>query len=468
MDAARTLSAVDRAGMAQLLALAAFALGQAVMVNNGVIHPAAIAWLGLAVLASLLSILSAGRSIRSRLAKVSLEKLLAILAAIQWIELLAWGVRWSPRGVGSIGWFIAAVSLVAVGGLLAFFSGRPRVARVALLAGHAAAGVYVVLSSPKPGIDVWLFQQESTTALLHGRNPYEARYRDLYPPELGFYGPGVSKDGWLTYSYPYPPLTLLAAAPGRLLGDVRWAHLAALEAAALLLASLARGRKGFFAAAFLLTSPRSLLVVMAGWTEPMVVLALAATLWCAARHPKKTWIALGILLGVKQYAVLLAPLTPLLMPPNERRRWPHVLGRAIILAAVITLPFFLWNPAAFTRSAVLWQFRQPFRLDALSYVTMLARLTGVQLGAGLGFAAAAGMLAWSLRKFAPSPGAFSAAATLTLLPFFALNKQAFCNYYFLVIATACFTAALIEKKPSAADLQAVRTDDEPFTPRLAA
>ena len=88
---------------------------------------------------------------------------------------------------------------------------------------------------PDPFIDVWDFQQDASAALLHGQNPYEVRLRNIYESKV-LYGPGTVVDGFLTLRYPYPPLTLLMTAPARLLGDVRWADLAALEAAAILIA----------------------------------------------------------------------------------------------------------------------------------------------------------------------------------------------------------------------------------------
>ena len=87
-----------------------------------------------------------------------------------------------------------------------------------LICGHALAGAFTIWSMPIPIIDVWFFQQQSAAALLEGRDPYGVRYRDVYSRNLGFYGENVSVDGWLQYSFPYPPLTLLLVAPGYLLG----------------------------------------------------------------------------------------------------------------------------------------------------------------------------------------------------------------------------------------------------------
>jgi len=43
-----------------------------------------------------------------------------------------------------------------------------------------------------------------------------------------------------------------------------------------------------------------------------------------------------------------------------------------------------------------------------------------------------------LRRVTSSPAGFAAAVTAVHLMFFAFNKLAFCNYYYFVIATACW------------------------------
>ena len=40
-----------------------------------------------------------------------------------------------------------------------------------------------------------------------------------------------------------------------------------------------------------------------------------------------------------------------------------------------------------------------------------------------------------------SPAGFAAGLTLVNLAFFAVNKQAFCNYYYFVICTCCWAVA---------------------------
>src|SRR5262249_32770251 len=130
-------------------------------------------------------------------------------------------------------------------------------------------------------------------------------------------------------------------------------------------------------AAMLLFTPRSLFVIKGGWTEPTVLLAFCVCIYCAAQKRNWLWIAVGLLLAIKQYTFVSMPLVVILAPRREVWR---ILFKSAIVAACIPLPFFLWNPVSFFRSVVLWQLRQPFRFDALSIPALIAHLDGVQLG----------------------------------------------------------------------------------------
>ena len=218
---------------------------------------------------------------------------------------------------------------------------------------------------------------------------------------------------------------------------------------------LAAGSRGIWAAALLLLTPRSLLVIEAAWIDPIVILMLAFTLYCAVRKPRMLWLALGMFLASKQYVVLLTPLMVLLLKGEKRR----ILFKAMMVAAAVTLPFFLWNPSAFVQNVITLQFRLPFRMDALSFTSMFAHLTGYQIGAWAGFVAAGAATFYAMRRSPHNPGGFAGAAAIVLLVFFALNKQAFCNYYFLVIACCSFAMALSHNEDMSTEV------DTPVTSR---
>ncbi|HXU80320.1 MAG TPA: hypothetical protein VN914_02915, partial [Polyangia bacterium] len=183
------------------------------------------------------------------------------------------------------------------------------------------------------------------------------------------------------------------------------------------------------AAALLLFSPRFGLLIQMAWTEPFTILFLGATVLSALRAPRWLPLALGLLLATKQYLIFVVPLVWLLVP--DRRRALSVLLQALGVALLVTLPLALWKPAAFVRSAVTLQFRQPFRPDALSVLVPLAKAGMPRaLGSILPLSLAALATLFTLRRCPRSPAGWALAVAFVYLVFLAFNKQAFCNYYF--------------------------------------
>jgi len=209
------------------------------------------------------------------------------------------------------------------------------------------------------------------------------------------------------------------------------------------------------AAALFLLTPRGFFVLSQGWTEPFVVLLLAATVFVASRRIRAAPYLLGLFWAIKQYVVLSAPLTLLLIPAKEqappkgpaapRGIWKIALRWVVKAAAValtVTLPFVLWGPKPFWWSAVAVQVRQPFRPDALSYLAGLYAWRGVALPAAVGFLALAGTMLLALVRTPRTPAGFAAATGVAFAVFFALNKQAFANYYYFAIGALTIAAAV--------------------------
>jgi hypothetical protein len=423
-------------------ALCAVALGCGLQVNFGQYHPIALVWLSLALAGCVLCVAKPGWSLFRFLE--SRATLVVALALVTQFTLLL--IR-SPGATGRLGDgssllpFRVGVVVAGVVCAAGMWGGRrwhvPSL--VALLLTFALLGSWVLRAAPDPGVDVCLFQRDASAALLQGHNPYAISFPDPYKDSSRFYGPGVSTDGRLRFGYPYPPLSLLLVAPAHALGDFRYAHLAAMTLAGALIALARPGRLAFAAAALLLFTPRGFFVLEAGWTEPLAVLFLSATVFVACRSQRSIPVALGALIAVKQYLVLAVLVAPLL-PRSSRGRWTGTLWKAAIVIAAITLPLALWDLPAFVHSTVLLQFRQPFRDDALSYLVPLARLLGTPPPAWIPFALAAAAAIIAAGRSPRTPSGFALALALVLLVFFAFNKQAFCNYYHTVIGALCCAA----------------------------
>lgn len=439
---------VDASDTARFIALAmiiaAALLGAAVSANNGRLHWQGLQWLAGAVLA-----LAGGLILcRSQIARLASGRMinfaLLLVVASQIIHLAVGGVITGASNYPKL--HLLVWLLLFTLGLFVALVGRRGVFGVALMIGcFASAGWGVIRTDPGKSIDVLEFQIESSKALLAGENPYRARYRNIYHPSDEFYGPGVAVNGWLTYSFPYPPLSVILVAPAVHAGDARYAHLAAISIAAILLIVAGRGSMtAILAAALMLTSPRALYVVQSGWTEPLLIMLAAMVVFCALRWRNGLWLALGLFLSLKQYLIVLLPLLPLLRGSMASTAgWFVSVALAFVLAIATTAPFYYADPDAFLRGVVEWQLVQPFRYDALSFPAMAGQITGEPATAAGGFIVAALAIALAIWKAPRNVGGFMAAAAVVFCCFFALNKQAFCNYYLFVIGLcACAIVGL--------------------------
>ncbi len=261
-----------------------------------------------------------------------------------------------------------------------------------------------------------MFQQDGARELLHGGNPYAMTFPDIYhstfPGHAPAYGNGLVVNDRLQFGFVYPPLSLLLSTMGYVVaGDYRYAAALALVLAAAVIGYPRGGYpRGGYAdrgryvdraeyagrgpvpnwplRVLLLFTPRVRFFVLArGWTEPFVLLLLAATVFIArrpiARHvaagdaagPRIPWnewnsrrnvwllaVALGLLIAVKQYAIIALPLSFLLLPPRWRwRDWFYLGGWGVAVAAAVTMPFAVWNLPAYWKSVVRVQLMGPFR-----------------------------------------------------------------------------------------------------------
>ena len=274
---------------------------------------------------------------------------------------------------------------------------RPRLAVgplfAAAIALYAMAGAITIAAVPVPYIDVLELQQQGAADFEHGRDPYATAFANRYTPEQtrAFFGDARAE----LHEYPYPPLSLLATAlSDRLTGDVRWVFLAAQLGIGALLFALARGHGGDASTALGLATldflhPRGLFMLGRGWTDAMLACALLAMLWLL-QSARARWLgaALGAFVALKQYSVLALPLFAC-RGGVPRRSWME----ALAVAAVVTLPFFVWSPGDFVNDVVLFQLRQPFRADAMSIPAFLFDLTGWKAPGAVAVVGAAAALA---------------------------------------------------------------------------
>jgi hypothetical protein len=432
-----------RAAPITCFGLAIAILGHALQLANGFYDPAALAWLTTALVlcgAGVMTWESAGDPRRDAL----IFRAVAVAAAAwQVVQLLiaAPGFYLAPRA--NLAFFrtgvIVEAAAIAMGALDRGIARRYWFP--AVLIAQGVLGIWLLRASPSPHIDVVVVHREAIDALLRGHDPYRITFADIYGEGSGFYNPQLVSGGRVQFGYPYPPLTLLLAIPGHLIaGDYRYSELAALVAAAGLIGYARPTITAKLAAALLLTTPRLYFVLEQGWTEPIALLALGATVffWTRSREASP-WLG-GLLTVAKQYLIIAAvPLGRQAM--GSRPSWRSFVLRATGAAALAIVPFALWHPRAFLDAVVLLQLREPIRLDSLSYVSWAVR-AGWTAGSPF-WSVAAGAVAMlvAMARTPRTAAGFAASVAFATFAMFAFGSKAFCNYYFFVIgAMSCAVA----------------------------
>jgi hypothetical protein len=430
-----------------VFAAAALALGQALQVNDGFFNRIAFLWLLISLAGAVAGVFVAKPSNRfDAVARGALSPILLIGVLLQSAQLLVTRpLMFAPitRGVHDTTLALAVPSLAALAIVMAVAERRMRMAAFSVFVGiHAGLGAWVIRTVPEPRIDVVTVHREAIEALASRRSPYSINFADIYGEDRSkYYAEGTTANGRVLFGLPYPPLTLAFAAPAEwLLGDFRYAEVLALSGAALFIASLGWTRHAMLSAAAFLTTPRFLFELEQGWTEPYGVLLFASTIALLWRSASASPIAWGLTMAIKQYlatSLVLVPLLPI-WPGTTRRR---AILWALATAALVTLPFAVWDPDGFFQSVVWLQVREPFRTDSLSVLAWLAK-RGVSVPTIattlLAGAVAAALALWKLPR---SAGGLAAGTALMMFVLFAFGKKAFCNYYFFVLGALAVTIA---------------------------
>jgi hypothetical protein len=411
------------------VAVAAISLGQALRVNYGEMNSVALALLAFACVSLLMSYRGS-----STAPKLTTESLLIVALAGEILALSfrppAAGLAISPEEFAQ--YSLGTRILLAAALVLCIRRLRPWLFPIMLTA-HAVLAIWTIRHSAAT-LDVVEFQRVSADALVAGSNPYAITFADPYKgahPE--FYAPGIAQDGRLLFGYPYMPLSLLAIIPAHLAGDLRMCHIAAVMLAALLMYAVAGDSTGKLAASVFLFTPWVFHLETQAWVDALFVFFFALTIYASLRVRSIAPWALAGVVGVKQYGVLALPVTFRLIGPKHTLL---ALGAIVVTA----LPFVLWDTGGFLHSAVWLQFQQPWRTDALSFAIALND-AGLPRMPWLCFLTCGVAAFFIWRRADVHPALVARNTALVYLAFFAFAKQAFYNYYFLVLGLLCCALA---------------------------
>jgi len=194
-----------------------------------------------------------------------------------------------------------------------------------------------------------------------------------------FYTPGV--DGSFDFHLAYPSLSFLSIVPFYLLGlhDVRDTVFIFHIMSILTIFALAPARlKSISVLPFTLFS----IVIAGSWTDSIwaFFLVLTAVLWY--RHPKASWVSLGLAVAVKQIAIVIAPFLLLRLwketPYHGLRSLTRSVGLMLSAFFLPNLPFIIYSPGSWWADVMA-----PFLPNAPAQVPGGIGLSGFLLDLGI-------------------------------------------------------------------------------------
>lgn len=442
-------------GWAAIFAMiAAISLAQALQMSNGEYDPTALLLVGVTLVSLGLGVVSSTFPDPGPWSH----------QFIRTVGIAGVGLQLYQLSISPPGWYLHEVRMYDYLGLLAVFAAltgpvvvqfpQYRILYSSLwMAAFSAIGIWIIVASPNPQIDVFQWTHYSLDSLKSGKNPYALQMPNVsgdsiyWPDGSNWYGRPLSEDKkWVHVGYAYLPFSLMISGAGHVFGDMRLASLALLVAAGVSLLK-GRGTYAVFGAALLLTMPRIFLVLQQAWTDAYCVGFLAITACLAARSSRWTPWFLGLTLVTKQYMVFLAPLGLLLIPaPWNRKKVALFIGQVILSGTIVTLPWILWNPSAWFDSVA--STTVPFRPISLSIVVHIAHVSGaVPLYADiLPFIMMLPAYLLIYRFSARGPAGFALSSALLLGMFVACSKTSYGSQYFLVLGLALTAFAMTRFK----------------------
>jgi hypothetical protein len=317
----------------------------------------------------------------------------------------------------------------------------------------------MIKASPSPHIDVFVFQQMSSQALLRGENPYTQPTPNIFGEQTRLYGEELKNGDFLTFSNPYPPLSIYASSLGYIVGkDIRYSHLSAIIAVAIVIILMNPSWDSLIISYLFLFTPRVFFVLEQSWTEPIALLFTTLAIWSAVKKPKWLPYALGLMIASKQYFVFVFPFLYFIIPPKTN--WRKLIKPLAALTATglfVTAFLALLDISAFLWNVGIIQWYQPFRMDALSFTVLYAHLVQEYTPNYIPFVALLLAFLFSKQYLHPSPRNFALTLSFALSIFFSFNKQAFCNYYFLLLGSLAVAATLL---PSFSNMSYKNTPSE--------
>ncbi len=248
--------------------------------------------------------------------------------------------------------------------------------------------IFLIYFEPKPIIDVYVHLKEAVEYFLKFENPYSNVYTQVYSPERikEFY----YDDPIFLKHVPYQsvtPVCIAIYAIGHILGDIRIINAIFFSLSPIILKNICSNIFPSFSddvhikmALVSLLFPAQLYLIFFGWSEIIIVFFILLFIYFYLnKQVLASYISLGILLSLKQYSVIY--FIPFLFIMDLKDWKLYMVTGGIIIFPLIF--YALWNLSGFIDSIILYELKQPFRIDSISISALLVRYLGIKVYSGI-------------------------------------------------------------------------------------
>lgn len=329
--------------------------------------------------------------------------------------------------------FIALALLISITYLIPKLSTSMQRLRFPLLFSLALlTELSTIISSPHPRIDVFDQLKFGSTGLVQGKNPYSQIFPQIYKYPQDY--------------FPYLPLTALVVLPlNLLLGDPRFAHIAANIIVVIILRKILSSQKNRLLAETIpliyIYHPQMNFMIDQSWIDLIIFSAFAAFIYFYKFKGRGLFatFALTLSIGMKQqFPILILFLLIYKKIPKS------LIFSAIAIVAIITIPFYIWSPNDFLNDVILIHINRKFwwhnslTLNSFFFWEFRKDLPSVIM-----------LIAWTIPLLAIAKRGIKRYSALTLsislwfFVFYFFNYQAFMNYYPFISSSILLSVTLI-------------------------
>ena len=248
--------------------------------------------------------------------------------------------------------------------------------------------IFHICFGAKPVIDVYVHLKEAVEYFLAVKNPYANIYTQVYAPEqikVFYYDNPI----FLKY-VPFqstPPVCIAINTIGHLLGDIRIINAILFCSTPIFLKKICSKILPTFSdsdhnkmALVALFFPAQLYLIFLAWTDIQLGFFIVVFIYFFLnKHNVAAYLALGVLLSLKQYSVVY--FIPFLFILNMKDWRLYLITGGIIF---FPLAFYaMWNLGSFIDSIILYELKQPFRMDSISILALLVKYLGIKVYTGI-------------------------------------------------------------------------------------